>query len=585
MLKIVYITLSFYFVLVGVQAQEINQSYLNKIDDESLLKVFDEVRPDTIKMEMVARVYLERARREGDTIKMARGYDRLARIFSPKKNIFFADSIIELTKKIDNITYPGLAYLMKGVNYELMENIELEYENFLMAYSFAMKRNNITHKVFVLDRMATTQATFGDKNRALLLQKERDSIVNTKEFYDENFEETREENRDMAMQYYVNEKILSQRCFVYCYLMLKKYDKAKSHLDSLKQHLDLFVDGYSYKWHKMWFLDASMELNYYSRNFKSALEYSDSIVTTFDREEVTNSSFKNIFLFKGLSWIGLKEQQKGIEHLLKADSIFKLDTIDVNLVNDRLLYEKLNTYYDGAQRRKKKIEFLNRLIYFDSIHKRNYAYFEPKYIREIETPRLLEEKQHLIDSLEEKDKRNKALVLGAGILLFTALGFLGYYYRRQKLFRKRFEALVNNEVSKQHALPIEGNETSLDISPEIVSHIMEGLEKFERDKKFTNPTLNLNVLAKEMDTNSNYLSRVVNYKMGKGFSSYINDLRLEYCIGHLLPQELYRKFTIKAIAEECGYKNAESFSRGFFKKYGIYPSYYIKNIDKVSKAE
>ena len=44
-----------------------------------------------------------------------------------------------------------------------------------------------------------------------------------------------------------------------------------------------------------------------------------------------------------------------------------------------------------------------------------------------------------------------------------------------------------------------------------------------------------------------------------------------------------RKYTIKAIAAECGYKNAESFSKAFYKINGIYPSYYIKKIEKGKK--
>ncbi len=577
-----YIVFLFFlcFAYMNLNAQELTQSYLEGLEDEELLDLFNEVRLDSVRAEKVARAYLDRARKERDTIKMARGYDRLSRILSPKRNLAFADSIIELTQELDNITYPGLAYLVKAVNYGVMDDTKKEYENYLKAYSIAKKQNNTVHKIFVLDRMATLQATFGDKNRALLLQKERDSIVNSEEYYLKSLEATRKTNRGKSLKYYKNDKIQSRRCFIYCYLMLGQYDIAKSHLDSLEVQLNSFKGGYSYSRHRRWFLDASMEVSYFLGDFKSALKFSDSLMS-IDKQLLSNTEYKNAFLFNGLSYIGLNEAEKGLKYLLKSDSVFKIDTTRFNTTNDRILYDKLNKYYSGPNKTEKKIEYLNRLIFLDSVLKYGYTYFEPKYIREFETPLLLEEKQQLINSLEEKEQRNQRLLWAGGVVLLAALGFLGYYYRRQRLFQKRFEALVQPENLKNSIAEADKNtKESLEIDPEIVGYILNGLQRFETSKGFVDSKISLNNLAKELDTNSNYLSRVINGKKGKGFSQYLSDLRLDYCITELLSQELYRKFTIKAIAEECGFKNAESFSRGFYKKYGIYPSFYIKNLSK-----
>ena len=40
---------------------------------------------------------------------------------------------------------------------------------------------------------------------------------------------------------------------------------------------------------------------------------------------------------------------------------------------------------------------------------------------------------------------------------------------------------------------------------------------------------------------------------------------------------------IKATAKESGFKSAESFSKSFYKVYGIYPSFYLKQLE--SKEE
>ena len=44
---------------------------------------------------------------------------------------------------------------------------------------------------------------------------------------------------------------------------------------------------------------------------------------------------------------------------------------------------------------------------------------------------------------------------------------------------------------------------------------------------------------------------------------------------------MFRKFTIVAIANEVGFNNAESFSKSFHTKAGIYPSYFNKGNFKI----
>ena len=119
------------FISIGLSAQDISMEKLQSFEDEELLTLFNEVDGDSIKQEIVARFYLERGRKEKDTIKMARGYDRLARIFNPQKNISFTDSVIELTDGISNRTYPALGYMLKGHWYQRLGNLELAVKNSL----------------------------------------------------------------------------------------------------------------------------------------------------------------------------------------------------------------------------------------------------------------------------------------------------------------------------------------------------------------------------------------------------------------------------------------------------------------------
>ena len=120
-------------------AQETSLPNLNNMEDEELLSLFTKVSNDSIKAEIVARTYLKRGQNEGDTIKMARGYDRLARIFHPEKNIQFADSVIELTKNLNHKTYPAMGYILKGYEYNYIGDLVLATKNQLKAYNLALK--------------------------------------------------------------------------------------------------------------------------------------------------------------------------------------------------------------------------------------------------------------------------------------------------------------------------------------------------------------------------------------------------------------------------------------------------------------
>jgi len=88
-------------------------------------------------------------------------------------------------------------------------------------------------------------------------------------------------------------------------------------------------------------------------------------------------------------------------------------------------------------------------------------------------------------------------------------------------------------------------------------------------------------MAKKLKTNTSYLSKIINNHLDKSFSIYINELRINYAILELKNNKRLRQYSVKAIAEDMGYKNADAFSRYFRAATGISPSVYIKKIDKI----
>ena len=174
------------------------------------------------------------------------------------------------------------------------------------------------------------------------------------------------------------------------------------------------------------------------------------------------------------------------------------------------------------------------------------------------------------------------VVIGISVFLFLFFSALSYYFFRQKVtYRRRFEKLMKDDNShRANNSKSLNNEAPIIISNDIVTDILKRLKRFEDNEDFLKDNVTLIALAKKMHTNSSYLSRVVNSHKLKSFSQYLNDLRVQYAVSKIKSDHVFRRYTVEAIASECGYNTAASFSRSFYKKTGIYPSFMIAEVNK-----
>lgn len=173
------------------------------------------------------------------------------------------------------------------------------------------------------------------------------------------------------------------------------------------------------------------------------------------------------------------------------------------------------------------------------------------------------------------------------IIIISILIILFYLNSKRKVYKKRFEELMNKKVSPPPPIKInkEGKtslRTELNIPDEVVTKILSQLDKFEKNNEFLNSKILISALAKTIGTNPNYLSKTVNHFKKMSFSQYINTLRIEYSVISLKSDNVYKKYTLKAIAAEFGFNNTESFSKAFYKETGIKPSFFLKRLEKSS---
>ena len=81
-------------------------------------------------------------------------------------------------------------------------------------------------------------------------------------------------------------------------------------------------------------------------------------------------------------------------------------------------------------------------------------------------------------------------------------------------------------------------------------------------------------LAGLVESNSRYVSQVINDTYGKNFRAYLNEYRIREARLRLMDTAAYGHYTIKAIAESVGYKSHTNFINIFKDITGITPSIY-----------
>jgi adenylate cyclase len=102
------------------------------------------------------------------------------------------------------------------------------------------------------------------------------------------------------------------------------------------------------------------------------------------------------------------------------------------------------------------------------------------------------------------------------------------------------------------------------------------LEKYiTTEKPFLQANLSLRELAKMIDIHPNYLSELLNEKMGKNFSAYINYYRVEE-FKKIAQNPKNSHISLLGLAYESGFNSKTAFNTFFKKETGMTPKQYLK---------
>jgi YesN/AraC family two-component response regulator len=108
--------------------------------------------------------------------------------------------------------------------------------------------------------------------------------------------------------------------------------------------------------------------------------------------------------------------------------------------------------------------------------------------------------------------------------------------------------------------------------------LMDELERKINDiiiiqKKYRDKDYSAKQLAEDLNTNTRYISAVVNVRFHMNYTSYVNKFRIQEAMSMLVDKR-YQDLNMEEISDMVGFSNRQSFYASFYKINGITPREY-----------
>ncbi|GAA4273658.1 helix-turn-helix domain-containing protein [Aquimarina gracilis] len=500
---------------------------------------------------------LKKAKKEKDTIKIADGYHNLFMISTPDISIKYVDSIIELTKNLSHINYPSRGYLNKGVLLQNNKRLNVAFDYYVKAKYYAEKNNNDLHKVAANLNIAQLKLLIGNEREALKVFK------SNYDFF---------QKKDISTKFH-RPYIGTLQGLAFVYNKNRQLDSAKIYINEGLRKISKNKEKYGYSG----LLLANGINSYHEGSYNKAIDTLKKLLSIpLQLEYEVTLAETNLFLAK--SYNKINKPKISYEYLEKVNEL--VDSTNYT-TNTREAFEMLLNIHKKRNNTEKQLEVLEKMIVLDSIANVNNTKLNIDIYQKYDSQKLISEKNKLLGNIKKQKKRSIVVSIILGIVILGFAFFLYRNYSKRLYYKKKFEALINDQ-SIDKGLETEkptNLSKSIDLPEEIIEDILEKIKTFEEKNKFIDSKLTLTKLAKKFGTNSTYLSKIINHYKGQNFANYINDLRIDYAIEQLKTNPNYRKYTLKSIGEEIGFNNIQSFSKAFYKKTGIKPSFFLKELD------
>lgn len=562
-IKFIFLLVLFFSILSAKNNQFDSLKNYSFSDLES--KYYNYNNVDKIKnANLVARYYLQKAKREKNNDKIVEGYVLMHFNEPFLKALKYIDSVQIFTKNSKKEVYPARVYLLRGNLYFRYDHQKEALNNYIIGLKYAKEKGN------------KRQIAFAEI-----------SIAYLNNYIGKHYEAPKRLKYYLYNAPYLNDDELSNihLNLASIYLDIEKLDSAKI---LIREGIESSQKVNIYRYNQ--YLSLLGLYNLKRKNYKEAI---NNLIKSKDHFLKTNSdalSISYVSLYLGQSYAGMKQKEKAMKNFLMIDSIVKKN--NNTFPELREVYPYIIEYYKEKDDKEKQLYYIDRFLKIDKQLDSRFRYISRELPRRYDTPKLINEKAKIISEHE-----NKKIILYSSISILILILFLVLflYYKSEKKYKKIAQELLQSVYNKVD-LKVTKNEFD-DISSSVVhfknteskmtratsediaQSILKELNSFETKELFLQKGITLNNVAKTAKTNTRYLSEIINIYKGKNFATYLNDLRIDYAIKRLANDKKFRSYKIHFIAEELGYNNEQAFALAFKKRTGTTLSMYLKQAE------
>ncbi|RNA61932.1 helix-turn-helix domain-containing protein [Chryseobacterium nematophagum] len=301
------------------------------------------------------------------------------------------------------------------------------------------------------------------------------------------------------------------------------------------------------------------------------------------------SSFLSGWIYNGLGEIRLK-QKKWAEAKLYLDKAEHVAEDFSHFDLKKAVYANINDYYEGINDSYKASLYTQKYVkVYDESNAKN-----PIFSRDVATT----------------SKRMGHISIAKNIMIIVLcmilISLIIFFKVRQKQQHIKFKNIIRKQKKQNQAQDVVELFHIVDMSQmnteymndivikkrneplmtsETEAKLLEFLDDFEKGNLYNNKNMSLPFLAGELNTNTKYLSYVINQHKSADFKTYINRLRIHYIVDKLLHDDRYRQYKISILAEECGFSSHSKFASVFKMVTNFSPSVYIKLLESGNSME
>jgi len=322
----------------------------------------------------------------------------------------------------------------------------------------------------------------------------------------------------------------------------------------------------------------------YAKAYNSLTKYDSAFVHIDKTFELLNASnkinlYEKALIYKesGLLSLKNKEFKKSKETLFIALQI-------AEVLDNPLLLKEINrdlaiSYLASNQKNEHKVYYEKFLFLNNSVEEIEQGAVNTYY--------------NIISSQEESQlesynqKYTKYLYLSIAIALFVIIVGVLILLKSESRKKRNREIINYLEVSRNIFTKVKPTisakkQTSkrLVIPEETEQNIILKLKRFEKSLKFLNKDMSLALLAGQFETNTKYLSEIINKNYNDNFNTFINKLRVNYIIEKLKNDTNYINYKISFLADESGFSSHSNFTIVFKGIVGMSPATFIKLLVK-----